>query len=52
VHAFVNDLERPIDTYRYGRRMYDVMVFRETAQSVHRFDSGVVHLHYRTTNAG
>jgi len=23
VHAFVNELERPIDTYLYGRRMYD-----------------------------
>ena len=22
VHAFVNDLERPIGTYLYGRRMY------------------------------
>lgn len=33
VHAFVNDLERPIGTYLYGRRMYDVMVFWETAQS-------------------
>jgi dihydrofolate reductase len=26
VHAFVNDLERPVGTYLYGRRMYDVMV--------------------------
>jgi dihydrofolate reductase len=25
VHAFVNDQERPIGTYLYGRRMYDVM---------------------------
>ena len=25
VHAFVNDLERSIGTYLYGRRMYDVM---------------------------
>ena len=25
VHAFVNDLERPIGVYLYGRRMYDVM---------------------------
>jgi dihydrofolate reductase len=30
VHAFVNDLERPIDTYLYGRRMYEVMVAWET----------------------
>src|SRR6195952_5572663 len=33
VHAFVNDLERPIGTYLYGRRMYDVMVFWETAHT-------------------
>ena len=25
VHAFVNDRERPIGTYLYGRRMYEVM---------------------------
>lgn len=25
VHAFVNDLERAVGTYLYGRRMYDVM---------------------------
>ena len=25
VHTFVNDLERPIGTYLYGRRMYEVM---------------------------
>ena len=31
LHAFVNDLERPIGTYLYGRRMYDTMVFWETA---------------------
>lgn len=30
VHASVNDLERPIGTYLYGRRMYDVMVAWET----------------------
>jgi dihydrofolate reductase len=29
VHAFVNDLERPIGTYLLGRRMYDVMAFWE-----------------------
>ena len=32
VHAFVNDLERPIGTYLYGRRMYEVMVAWETMQ--------------------
>jgi dihydrofolate reductase len=31
VHAFVNDLERPIGTHLYGRRMYETMVFWETA---------------------
>jgi dihydrofolate reductase len=25
VHSFVNDLERPIGTYLYGRRMYEVL---------------------------
>jgi dihydrofolate reductase len=30
VHAFVNDLERPIGTYLYGRRMYETMMFWET----------------------
>ena len=27
VHRFVNDLERPVGTYLYGRRMYEVMVY-------------------------
>jgi dihydrofolate reductase len=31
VFAAVNDLERPIGTYLYGRRMYETMVFWETA---------------------
>jgi dihydrofolate reductase len=30
VHAFVNDLERPVGTYLYGRRIYEVMVAWET----------------------
>jgi dihydrofolate reductase len=30
VHAFFNDLERPIGTYLYGRRMYETMVYWET----------------------
>jgi dihydrofolate reductase len=33
VHAFVNDLERPVGTYLYGRRMYEVMVAWETMQT-------------------
>jgi len=31
VHAFVNDLERRVGTYLYGRRLYEVMVYWETA---------------------
>jgi dihydrofolate reductase len=34
VHAFVNDLERPIATYLYGRRMYETMVSWETVSTV------------------
>jgi dihydrofolate reductase len=30
VHTFINDLERPVGTYLYGRRMYEVMVAWET----------------------
>jgi dihydrofolate reductase len=30
VHTFVNDLERSVGTYLYGRRMYETMVFWES----------------------
>jgi dihydrofolate reductase len=30
VHSYINELERPIGTYLYGRRMYEVMEFWET----------------------
>jgi dihydrofolate reductase len=33
VHAFVNELERPIGTYLYGRRMYETMVYWEDADA-------------------
>jgi dihydrofolate reductase len=33
VHAFINDLERPIGVYLYGRRMYETMVFWETVDT-------------------
>ena len=33
VHAAANELERPIGTYLYGRRMYETMVFWETADT-------------------
>ena len=37
-HAFVNDLERPVGTYLYGRRMYQTMaVWQEMG--------GIMHLH-------
>jgi len=29
VHAFVNDLEREVGTYLYGRRMYETMAVWE-----------------------
>jgi dihydrofolate reductase len=32
VHAFINDLERPVGTYLYGRRMYETMVIWETVE--------------------
>ena len=34
VHSFVNELERPVGTYLYGRRMYEVMVYWETADTL------------------
>ena len=30
VHAFINDLDRPLGTYLYGRRMYETMAGWET----------------------
>jgi hypothetical protein len=32
VHAFINDLERPIVTYLYGRRLYETMAGWGSAQ--------------------
>ncbi len=34
VHRFVNEVERPVGTYLYGRRMYEVMVAWETAHTL------------------
>ena len=31
VHAFVNELVRPVGTFLFGRRMYETMVYWETA---------------------
>ena len=33
VHAFINDLERPLGSYLYGRRMYEVMGWWETVDT-------------------
>lgn len=33
VHAFVNEIERPIGTYLYGRRMYETMRYWEDADA-------------------
>jgi dihydrofolate reductase len=30
VHAFINDLQRPVGTYLYGRRLYETMIAWET----------------------
>ncbi len=34
VHGFVNDLQRPVGTYLYGRRLYEVMVYWEAAHTL------------------
>jgi len=34
VHTVINDLERSVGTYLYGRRMYEVMVYWETAHTL------------------
>jgi dihydrofolate reductase len=34
VHTFINDLERQVGTYLYGRRMYEVMLAWESAHTL------------------
>ena len=34
VHAFINDLARPVGTYLYGRRMYETMAVWETDRTL------------------
>lgn len=34
VHSFINDLERSVGTALYGRRMYETMVYWETAHTL------------------
>ncbi len=35
VHQFVNDLERPVGTHIYGRRIYETMVYWESVDTAH-----------------
>jgi dihydrofolate reductase len=34
LHRFVNELERPIGTYLYGRRLYETMVYWESLEGL------------------
>ena len=34
VFSFINEMERAVGTYLYGRRMYETMVYWETAQAL------------------
>ena len=34
MHAFINELERPIGTYLYGRKMYETMASWETPDAI------------------
>ena len=51
VHAFVNELERPVGTYLYGRRMYETMVFWESLDP-DLADEPAVHAELRGDLAG
>lgn len=33
LHSFINDRQREIDTYLFGRRMYEVMVYWDTSDT-------------------
>ena len=41
MHRFVNDLERDVGTYLYGRRMYETMAYWEAA---HLLDDQPAHI--------
>ena len=34
VHAYINELSSSVKTYLYGRKMYDTMIFWETAHTL------------------
>ena len=38
--SFVNDLERPVGTYLYGRRMYETMRYWEADHTAARLSTG------------
>ena len=46
VHAFVNDLERSVGTYLYGRRMWEVLRYWETAPTTADADTHEVAADY------
>jgi hypothetical protein len=50
VHTFINDLERAVGTYLYGRRMYEVMVGWETDPALAA--QGARHARLRRAMAG
>ena len=33
LHTYINDRQNEIDTYLFGRRMYEVMVYWDTAEA-------------------
>ena len=41
LHSFVNEMERSVGTYLYGRRMYETMVFWETAHLTPGIEQGL-----------
>ena len=38
LHTLVNEIERPAGTHLYGRRMYETMVYWETAEQQHSLE--------------
>jgi dihydrofolate reductase len=51
VHAYVNELERSVGTYLYGRRMYETMRYWETAPTGGADGSQVEHNYARIWQA-
>jgi dihydrofolate reductase len=51
VHGFVNDLERSVGTYLYGRRMYETMAYWDTPEAVAEDQPPVMHDYARLWRA-